>query len=375
MTGPGALPADTTADDERTVVELRLNPTPRAAYVARRTVGALVTSGPRLRCLDASLLAGELTTTVLAAGVPITLAVRESPRSVRLSVSLDGAAVREPDTIVSTLLDRISDRWSHDESSLWFELDLIRRQDLSTLDESELFAMMPDDRDARDELFERYAPFAASLARRFRLRHQGGEDLEQVAHLGLVQALERFDPSVGAKFTSYAGRWITGVLKRHLRDHAWSMRVPRTLKEGVLELSRTKEELAQRLGRDPTSEELATALGVSMEDLHEMLLAGDTYSLASLDAPRVGESDDSLGDSLGDDDPDLALAEDWPAIEQVLDRLPDRERQVLYLRFFEDLTQAEIAPIVGVSQVHVSRILSASLEKVRDLLTSPDDPE
>lgn len=374
MTGHDPLPAAGTADDDRTVVELRLLPTLRAPYVARRTIGALVTTGPRLRCLDASLLAGEIVTAVLAAGAPMSLVLRESPRAVHLSVSLDGAAVPAPDTIVATLLDRISRRWSHDESSLSFEIDLIRRHDLSALDETELFALMPDDRDARDELFERYAPFASSLARRFRLRHQGEDDLEQVAHLGLVQVLERFDPSVGVKFTTYAGRWITGVLKRHLRDHAWSMRVPRSLKESALAVTRTREELSQQLGRDPDSNELATALGVTMEELQETLLASDTYSLASLDAPHGGESDDSVGSMLGDDDPDLLMAEDWPEIEAVLDHLPDRERQVLYLRFFEDLTQAEIAPIVGVSQVHVSRILSASLEKVRNLLDAADAP-
>lgn len=356
------------ADD---LVEFRLPPTLRTPFVARRLVGSLITTGPRLRCIDAAFLVGEITTLALASETEMVLTVTEAGRTVRVGVGLADGAVPQPDTIVATLLDRISDRWDAGDS-VWFELDLIRKKDLSDLTDEALFDLLPDDADARDELFERYSAFAGSLSRRFRSRDVHADDLEQVALVGLVQALERFDPQVGVKFTTFAGRTINGVLKRHLRDHAWSMRVPRSLKDGALQVSRSRAELVQRLGREPTTEELAEHVDMSVEELSEALLAGDTYSLASLDAPLLEADSGTLGDTIGGEDADLELAADWPAVEAVLDRLTDREQQVLYLRFFEDLTQSEIAPLVGVSQVHVSRLLSKSLDKVRALLETAE---
>jgi RNA polymerase sigma-B factor len=359
--------AETPPADAGTLVALRLPNALRTPFVARRLIGSLITAGPRLRSMDAALLAGEVTTLALAAGSPIDLEVHETGRTVRVTVRLDSDLVPEPDVIVRTLLDRIADRWEYDRE-LWFELDLIRRKDLTELTDRALFELLPDDLDARDELFERYSAFAASLSRRFRSRDHRTDDLEQVALVGLVQALERFDLSVGVKFTTFAGRTISGVLKRHLRDHAWSIRVPRSLKEGALQISRSRAELVQEFGREPTIDELAKRLDLDVDELQEAMLAGDTYNLASLDTP-VGDADsDTLGDLIGVKDSDLDLAVDWPAVEAVLDRLTDREKQVLYLRFFEDLTQSEIAPLVGVSQVHVSRILTKSLQKVRELL-------
>lgn len=298
----------------------------------------------------------------------IILTVIESGRSVRASVAVEDGMVVSPDGIATALLDRVADRWAADGGHLWFEIDLVRRQDLSSLGEAELFALLPGDREARDELFDRYAAFASSIARRYRTRDHRTEDLEQVGMLGLVRALERFDPAVGVKFTSFAGPWIAGVIKRHLRDHGWSVRVPRALKDGSLAVRRAHDELSQSLGRDPTVEEVAASLGMNPEEVREATRAGDAYSLMSLDAP-VGEEDGgSVGDLVGGDDPELAMAEEWPAIEAVLDRLTDREQKILYLRYFEDLTQAEIASIVDVSQVHVSRLLTRSLEKVRALI-------
>ena len=364
----GRLAADGT---DGVVVEIRLRPTVRAPFVARRLVGSLVTSGPRLRAIDASLLASEITTLLLGLEQTIILTVIESGRSVRASVKAEDQTPDQPDEIAVALLNRVADRWALDGDLLWFEIDLIRRQDLSSLSEKELFGLLPDDREARDELFERYAGFAASIARRYRTRDHRTEDLEQVGMLGLVRALERFDPAVGVKFTSFAGPWIAGVVKRHLRDHGWSMRVPRSLKDGSLAVRRARDELSQSLGRDPSMDEIAAALDVSPEEVREAIQAGDAYSLASLDAPVGSEDGNSVGDLMGGLDPDLAMAEDWPAIEAVLEHLSDREQQILYLRYFEDLTQAEIAPIVGVSQVHVSRLLTKSLEKVRSLLEAP----
>ena len=356
---------------EGRVVEIRLEPSVNAPFIARRLVGSLISSGPRLRAIDASLLASEVTTLLVPLERTIVLTVIESGRSIRASMEAEGRTPAEPDVIARALLDRVADRWSAEDNVLWFEIDLIRRQDLSGLPDNELFALLPNDRDARDELFERYAAFAASISRRYRTRDHRTEDLEQVGMLGLVRALERFDPAVGVKFTSFAGPWIAGVVKRHLRDHGWSMRVPRSLKDGSLAVRRARDDLAQSLGREPTVEELATTLDVSPDEIREAVQAGDAYSLTSLDAPVGGDDGHSIGDLMGADDPDLAMAEDWPAIEAVLEHLTDREQQILYLRYFEDLTQAEIAPIVGVSQVHVSRLLTKSLEKVRNLLEEP----
>ena len=365
QSGVGAGPA------EGVVVEIRLEPSVRAPFVARRLVGSLISSGPRLRAIDAALLASEVTTLLLPLERTIILAVIESGRSIRASVKAEGRTPAEPDVIARALLDRVADRWSAEDDALWFEIDLIRRQDLTSLSDNELFALLPNDRDARDELFERYSAFAASIARRYRTRDRRTEDLEQVGMLGLVRALERFDPAVGVKFTSFAGPWIAGVVKRHLRDHGWSMRVPRSLKDGSLAVRRARDELSQALGRDPTVDELAAALDVTPEEVRDAVQAGDAYSLTSLDAPVGGDDAHTVADSMGDIDPDMAMAEDWPAIEAVLEHLTDREQQILYLRYFEDLTQAEIAPIVGVSQVHVSRLLAKSLEKVRALLEDP----
>jgi RNA polymerase sigma-B factor len=367
----GTEDAAGTETTEGAVVEIRLVPSVRAPFLARRLVGSLISSGPRLRAIDASLLASEVTTLLVPLERTIILTVIESGRSIRASVEAEGRVPAEPDVIARALLDRVADRWLAEGNLLWFEIDLIRRQDLSALSDNELFELLPNDRDARDELFERYAAFAASISRRYRTRDHRTEDLEQVGMLGLVRALERFDPTVGVKFTSFAGPWIAGVVKRHLRDHGWSMRVPRSLKDGSLAVRRARDELSQSLGRDPSVEELAAALDVSSDEVRQAVQAGDAYSLASLDAPIGSDDAHSVGELMGSDDPALAMAEDWPAIEAVLEHLSDREQQILYLRYFEDLTQSEIAPIVGVSQVHVSRLLTKSLEKVRSLLEDP----
>lgn len=360
------------AADDGNVVEIRLEPDLRAPYLARRLVGSLVTTGSRPRAIDASLLAGEITTVALAHSKKIVLGVKESGRTLRVSVTAGDGHPGQPDAIAGSLLDRVADRWSS-EGSLWFEIDLIRRQDLTGLSDKDLFALLPRDREARDELFDRYARFAASISRRFSSRDHRADDIEQVAMLGLVRSLERFDPAQGVKFTSFAAPWIAGTVKHHLRDHGWSMRVPRSLQEQSLTIRRTRAELTQHLGRDPTVDELADATGLTGDEIRAATLAGDTYTLASLDAPAGANDEHRLGDLLGGVDPEFALAEEWPLIEEVLDRLSDREQQILYLRFFEDLTQAEIASIVGISQVHVSRVLSKSLERVRSLLQDQVD--
>lgn len=355
--------------DRQVLVEFRLHPSPRAPFVARRLVGSLITSGPRLRALDAALLTAETAGLAVGEGSPFSIAVTEAGRHFRVAVTVESADMPELGEIRRLILERISDRWAIVDHTIWFEIDLIRRQDLSDLSDERLFALLPDDLDARDELFERYSGFAVSIARRYRSRDHRTDDLDQVAQLALIHALERFDPEYGVQFTTFARHWISGVVKRHFRDHAWSLRVPRGLKEDALQVAAAREELAQRLGREPRLAELAHSIGLDVQALEQAIMAGDTYFLTSLDAPVGSDAHESLGDFLGEEDPALGLAEDLPALESVLDQLTDREQQVLYLRFFEDLTQAEIAAVVGVSQVHVSRMLKDSLGRIRVLLS------
>ena len=359
-----------TATARNVVVDFTLPPSPDAPWVARRVVGSLIDSAPRLRCLDASMLAGELVTLLTTQSEPIRVRLSVVGRAVRVEATTDGP-VPEPDSIVTTILNRTSDRWGIDETAAWFEIDLVKAADLTDLSDDELFALMPDDRDARDELFDRYVGFATAIARRFS-RGRTTDDFEQVAHWGLVEALERFDPQVGVKFTTFGGRWISGVIKRYLRDQSWTIRVPRGLKTQALAVTRTRSELEQSLGRQPTEDELAAELDISIDDLREAVMAGDAYALTSLDSPAGEDGSRSIGETIGFDDDGLAIAERWHEIETVLDTLDDREQQILHLRFFEDMTQAEIAEIIGVSQVHVSRLLSRSLEKVRARLDEPD---
>ncbi len=224
-----------------------------------------------------------------------------------------------------------------------------------------------DDPAARAELIEAYQPLADRLARRFRGRGESYDDLRQSASIGLINAVDRFDPDYGVKFATYATRTIVGELKRHLRDRAWSVRVPRGLQEAALEAGRAREHLSHRLGRSPTIAELAVDMGRAQEDVIEALEAGSAYTAASLDRPvdSGDEGSATIGELIGIEDVDLQLAERWPDVAEAVRRLPERERAILYLRFFEDRTQTEIAEQVGISQMHVSRLLRKSLAELR----------
>ncbi len=220
---------------------------------------------------------------------------------------------------------------------------------------------------ARSELVTAYRPLAERLARRFRGRGEAYDDLVQAASIGLINAVDRFDPEYGVKFTTYATRTIVGELKRHLRDRAWSVRVPRGLQEAALEVGRSKEILSHRLGRSPTVAELAAEMGVTDDEVVEALEAGGAYTAASLDRP-LDTGDDggaTVGDRIGVEDETLALADRWPDVAEAVRSLPERERTILYLRFYEGRTQTEIAEHVGISQMHVSRLLRRSLAALR----------
>src|SRR3954454_10596725 len=225
------------------------------------------------------------------------------------------------------------------------------------------------DQAARAALVERFLPLARQLARRYQ---RGGElldDLNQVASLGLLKAIDRFDPQRATAFSSFAVPTILGELKRHFRDKGWSVRVPRDLQELAVKLEPTSEQLLRELGRAPTLAEVAQRLDTTVELVLEAREAAAAYRAVSLDRPRDGDDDegaDALGHSVGIDDPGFGVAEDAATVEQLMRVLSDREREVLRLRFVEDLTQAEIGARVGVSQMHVSRILRQAIARLRD---------
>jgi RNA polymerase sigma-B factor len=222
------------------------------------------------------------------------------------------------------------------------------------------------DLDAREELVQRFLPLARELALRYTYTDEPFDDLYQVACMGLVKAIDRFEPGRGTKFTSYAAPTILGELKRHFRDHGWSLHVPRELQERTLAVSRETERLAKELGRSPTVKEIAAGLGTSSEKVLEATEAAGAYEAASLDAPAAREDGESapLIELLGDRDAGFGLVESREAITTTWDELPAVEQQVLKLRFVDDLTQREIGDRIGYSQMHVSRLLRRALNRL-----------
>jgi RNA polymerase sigma-B factor len=224
------------------------------------------------------------------------------------------------------------------------------------------------DRKLRNRLVEQHQDVALRVARRFANRGEPLDDLVQVAMLGLLKAVERFDPDRGLAFPAFAVPTIAGEIKRHFRDRTWSIRVPRRMQETRLAIGPATEELQQRLGRSPTVSELAAALDVGSDDVIEALEAGGAYRPASLSSPPPQHGTDgmSLEATLGRD-PTERMNDDV-AIAQLMERLPEREREILRLRFFEDKTQSEIAAALDISQMHVSRLLRRTLLELREQL-------
>jgi RNA polymerase sigma-B factor len=223
------------------------------------------------------------------------------------------------------------------------------------------------DRRMRDELVEEHVGLAEYLARRFADRGESFDDLRQVALVGLLKAVERFEPDRGLRFSTFATPTIVGELKRHFRDRGWAVRVPRRVQELHLQLVKVVSTLSQELGRSPTPEEIAKRTGTRVEDVLEAMEAGGVYRLASLDAALANEERSSLDLSarLGEDDLEFDGVERREELSALLAHLPPRERRIVFLRFFEGLTQSEIATEIGISQMHVSRLLAKSLETLR----------
>lgn len=225
----------------------------------------------------------------------------------------------------------------------------------------------------RGELVELHLPLVEYLARRFRNRGEWLDDLTQVATIGLIKSIDRFDLERGVEFSTYATPTIVGEIKRHFRDKGWAVRVPRRLQELKLALTKAVGDLAQRLGRAPTVAELAAHLQMSEEDVLEGLESANAYSTVSLDAPDSGDEDaPAVAESLGMVDDALEGVEYRESLKPLLERLPPREKRILLLRFFGNMTQSQIATELGISQMHVSRLLAKTLAQLREGLTTED---
>jgi RNA polymerase sigma-B factor len=229
---------------------------------------------------------------------------------------------------------------------------------------AELFGRLPDPA-AREELAKEFLPLAEYFARRFAGRGEPVDDLTQTASLGLLNAIDRFDPERGVPFSTYAAATIVGELKRHFRDRGWALRVPRNVQETAILVNRTVSTMWQDLGRAPTVAEIASAADIGEDDVLQALDALQAYTTDSLDAP-TGDATSTAAESIGSEDRSFEVSEEWLSLAPALRDLPERERTILYLRFFEGRTQTEIADELGISQMHVSRLVSQSLEKLRE---------
>jgi RNA polymerase sigma-B factor len=228
---------------------------------------------------------------------------------------------------------------------------------------------------AREQLIEQYMSLVRSLARRYSYRGEQLEDLVQIGAIGLIKAIDRFDLDRGVELTTYATPNIIGEIKRHFRDKGWAVRVPRGLQELNVQLSRLMEQLTVQLGRSPTIPELAKAAGVEEEEVLEALESGRAYTSLSLSVGGGGGDDDDLDplESLGTEEHQYEVSEDRAVLAPGFKVLDERERTILQLRFFDGLTQSQIAQQVGISQMHVSRLIRRSLEKIRETIAEDEE--
>ena len=237
----------------------------------------------------------------------------------------------------------------------------------------DLFEVYRDtgDRSVRNQLVEAHRGLAASIANDYRGRGVELDDLVQIAMLGTLKAVERFDPSRGIPFSSFASRTVNGEIKRYFRDRTWAVRPPRSAQERHLDLRRARSGLSTQLGRAPTVAELAAQMDISTDEVLDALEAGAAYRATSLDARRPGDDDTtSLADRLSTGEAPSRPVELRVLVDQLLDTLPAREATIMRLRFYEDMTQSEIAHHLGISQMHVSRLMRRCLDDLRALLES-----
>jgi RNA polymerase sigma-B factor len=232
------------------------------------------------------------------------------------------------------------------------------------------------DAQAREQLVERFLPLARQLARRYQRASEPLDDLLQVASMGLIKAIDRFDADREIAFSSYAVPTILGEIKRHFRDRTWAVRVPRDLQELTLKVDKVVGELSETLHRQPSVAEIGTAVGADEEEVLEALQAGGAYRAISFEAPRGGDGGDdevaTLADSIGFDEDGFDRAEERATLARLLASVTQREREVLRMRFEEDMTQAEIGAVIGVSQMQVSRVIRQALARLRNAAAADD---
>ena len=230
----------------------------------------------------------------------------------------------------------------------------------------------PAYRRQREAIVERTLPLADHVARRYRNRGEPIDDLVQAARVGLVNAVNRFDSDNGADFLSFAVPTIMGEVRRHFRDYGWAVKVPRRLKDLQGQLVKARAELSQQIGRAPTPSEVARHLGIEREAVMEATIASSNYSTLSTDVQATADDEfRSVGDTLGDIDPNIDKVVDLETVRPLITALPEREKTVLLLRFFESMTQTQIAERMGYSQMHVSRLLAQALRRLREQVCDP----
>ena len=263
------------------------------------------------------------------------------------------------------------------DGGAWVELSKRTRWRMTRIDDKILLRRYHEDGDlqAREQLIEQYMSLVRSLARRYAYRGEQLEDLVQIGAIGLIKAIDRFDLDRGVELTTYATPNIIGEIKRHFRDKGWAVRVPRGLQELNVQLSKLVEQLTVQLGRSPTIPELAKAAGVEEEQVLEALESGRAYTSLSLSVGGGGGDDDDLDplESLGTEEHQYEVSEDRAVLAPGFKVLDERERKILQLRFFDGLTQSQIAQQVGISQMHVSRLIRRSLEKIRETIAEDEE--
>jgi RNA polymerase sigma-B factor len=249
-----------------------------------------------------------------------------------------------------------------------------QREELRRLHERYLQTTDPAERDRlRERLVAGYEGLVHFLARRFQNRGEPLEDIVQVGFLGLIKAIDRFDPSLGNEFTTFATPTILGEIKRYFRDKGWAIRFPRRLQELYQQVVRVNEEMKNQLGRQPSMAEVAERLGVDQDDVLEAMEMSTAFTPLSIDATAGGDSEDEgrqLSEAVGSDDPNLDRVEMREVLERAMQNLNERERRIMIMRFFDEMSQSEVAKRLGISQMHVSRLQRAALEHLREHLPS-----
>lgn len=356
--------------------EFTLPAHPDAASAARRFLRETATLDS-MKHAEADLLVTELIVNAIQhspSANELKIEVERNDRGLKVSVSHPHPRpLGQPDEGVGhTLLRRLSLQWGHDHDgerlSVWFVIRTPGTADISThMSDSDLFARMSEDPSAyADELVRRHRDLSESIARRYRGKGVDDDDLVQVADMALLKAILRYDSSIG-DLRPYAAATISGEMKKLLRDKGWAVRVPRSLQERSQEVTRAVTDLEQKVGRPPELHELAARLDMSEEEVAEAFAARRAYVSNSMDMPQDGTGLTFL-DRLEDEDIHLRNADERVIVETAIAQLPERQQRILHLRFNEDMTQAEIADEIGVSQMHVSRLLAKALEELRALI-------